>query len=150
MIRDEKKLIGQLIRHEGLRLRPYNCPAGKLTIGVGRNLDDVGITKGEAIVLLANDVTRADHDLRNIFTIYRVDIRTVNGPRYEALINVCFNIGVGSLKKFKRMFRAIRAENWIAASIELLDSKYADDVGRRAVELSNQLRTGEYQDVENC
>ena len=45
-----------LIYHEGLRLGVYRCPAGKLTIGVGRNLEDRGITEEEAYYLLRNDI----------------------------------------------------------------------------------------------
>jgi len=51
----KEKLIRQLREHEGLRLPPYHCPAGKLTIGIGRNLGDKGITEKEAVMLLEND-----------------------------------------------------------------------------------------------
>jgi hypothetical protein len=52
------RLQKQLIRHEALRLKPYRCSADKLTIGIGRNLDDVGITEEEAYFLLGNDISR--------------------------------------------------------------------------------------------
>ena len=55
---DKTRLTKQLIIHEGLKLEPYQCTAGKLTIGVGRNLDDVGITKEEATYMLENDIAR--------------------------------------------------------------------------------------------
>ena len=51
-----ERIKEQLVRHEGLRLKPYRCTAGKLTIGIGRNLDDCGISKTEAYVLLENDI----------------------------------------------------------------------------------------------
>ncbi len=50
------RIKAQLIRHKGLKLKPYRCTAGKLTIGVGRNLDDCGISQTEAYVLLENDI----------------------------------------------------------------------------------------------
>ena len=51
-----KRLKDMLIRHEGLKLKPYLCTAGKLTIGVGRNIQDRGITYQEAMMLLENDI----------------------------------------------------------------------------------------------
>jgi len=50
-----KKIADQITTHEGLRLKPYHCPAGKLTIGIGRNLEDKGITEKEALMLLENE-----------------------------------------------------------------------------------------------
>ena len=51
-----EKLRAMLIRHEGLKLRAYLCPAGKITVGVGRNLEDAGISEKEALFLLDNDI----------------------------------------------------------------------------------------------
>jgi len=66
----QKKLTDQLIKHEGLRLKPYHCPAGKLTIGVGRNLEDKGITEEEAVMLLENDIQECLKDLGTIFQAF--------------------------------------------------------------------------------
>ena len=62
-----EKLTAQLTKHEGLRLKPYHCPAGKLTIGIGRNLEDKGITEKEAVMLLENDIHECIEDLKTIF-----------------------------------------------------------------------------------
>ena len=62
-----KKIKDQLIQHEGLKLKPYQCPAGRLTIGVGRNLEDKGITEKEAVMLLENDIQECLEDLKTIF-----------------------------------------------------------------------------------
>ena len=62
-----KKLANQLIKHEGLRLTPYRCPAGRLTIGIGRNLEDKGITEKEAVMLLKNDIQECIENLKTIF-----------------------------------------------------------------------------------
>ena len=48
-----------LIADEGIRLKPYLCPAGKTTIGVGRNLDDVGITEAEAMITTSPELRRS-------------------------------------------------------------------------------------------
>ena len=60
---NKETLIEQLMRHEGFRTKPYRCSAGKLTIGYGRNLDDKGITKAEAFMMLKNDIEEAYLDL---------------------------------------------------------------------------------------
>mgnify|MGYP006208816685 CR=1 FL=1 len=52
-------------RDEGLRLKPYRCTADKLSLGYGRNLDDVGISEDEAEYLLANDIRRVVAELYN-------------------------------------------------------------------------------------
>ena len=140
-----EKIKKQLIRHEGLKLKPYYCPAGKLTIGVGRNLEDRGISKTEAMVMLEADIKTARSDVEFILDHYNVQAWKVNAAREGALVNVAFNIGRRSLLGFRKMFVAIRFDDWDKAADELLDSKYAEDVGGRAVELADQLRSGKYQ-----
>jgi lysozyme len=67
MSRFKEKMIHQVTRHEGLRLKPYLCPAGKLTIGIGRNLEGKGITEQEAVMLLENDIQECLDDLKPLF-----------------------------------------------------------------------------------
>ena len=140
-----EKLKEQLIRHEGLRLKPYRCPAGKLTIGVGRNIEDRGITKAEAMAMLENDIAGARGDVGMLLEQFGIDAWRLSQPRKDALTNMAFNLGSRRLAGFKKMFAAIRDGNYDLAAAEMLDSKYADDVGQRAVELANQLSSGEYQ-----
>jgi len=141
---DRHLLVAQLIRHEGMRLRLYQCPAGKTTIGVGRNLEANGIREAEALFMLKLDIAEAEHAVRNLLHGQRISLDSVIGPRFDALVNVCFNIGPGSLRGFKRMFAAIRAGDWDQAGAELLNSRYAIEVGQRAYELAAQLILGEY------
>ena len=61
------RLHEMLIRHEGLRLKPYRDTVGKLTVGVGRNLDDVGITREEALMLLNNDIAEVRREVKRAF-----------------------------------------------------------------------------------
>ena len=83
-----QRLLDQLIRHEGLRLKPYRCTAGKLTIGVGRNLDDNGITRKEAQSLLANDVNRAEAEVMRIVPQFHA----LDEVRQAVLIDMLFNV----------------------------------------------------------
>lgn len=135
---DLKRLYDDLIRHEGLRLKPYRCTAGKLTIGVGRNLDDVGISPAEALMMLKNDVDAlmADLELREIIAPH-------NEVRQEVLVNMAFNMGVPRLKGFKKMLAALQRMDYEEAARQALDSKWAKQVGGRAIELAEKLRTGE-------
>jgi len=134
------ELRDQLIRHEGLRLKPYLCTAGKLTIGIGRNLDDVGITKEEALHLLDNDLMRVVHEAHRHFPV----IEVMDSARADIIYNMLFNMGVSRLRQFKKMWAAIEKQDWDEAAKEMLDSRWADQVGMRANELAKQMRTGEY------
>jgi lysozyme len=136
----------QLIRHEGLRLRPYKCSAGKITIGVGRNIEDRGITEAEAMVMLENDIAGARADVDSLLDEFGIRKWELNQVRLDALTNMAFNLGRKRLSGFKKMFAAIKDGNFDLAAAEVLNSKYARDVGQRAVELSNQLSSGKYQD----
>ena len=135
---NRKQLFDQLERHEGLKLKPYTDTVGKLTIGVGRNLDDVGISHGEAMLMLSNDVEVAEKELRQRFPI----VKQLDETRYHVLINMCFNMGVTRLAGFQKMWFAIEAQDWPKAALEMLDSKWARQVGNRAIELSTQMREG--------
>jgi len=134
------ELRDQLIKHEGLRLKPYLCTAKKLTLGIGRNLDDVGITKEEALYLLDNDIMRVVREAHYHFPV----IETLDTVRADVIYNMLFNMGVSRLRQFKKMWTALEAQDWDKAADEMLDSKWAYQVGYRANELANQMRTGEY------
>lgn len=130
--------LDQLTRHEGLKLKPYRDTVGKLTIGVGRNLDDVGISVDEAMLLLDNDLDKAEQELQARFPI----TRHMTGPRYYALVNMAFNLGITRLAKFQRMWQAIGDDDWDRAAAEALDSKWARQVGTRAQEIAEMMRRG--------
>jgi len=132
------KLIPMIKRHEGFRLKPYRCTAGKLTIGYGRNLDDVGINEIEAEFLLSSDVRQATNDTQDIFP----EILEYSQNRQMALINMCFNLGKTRLKKFKCMIMAIEKGYWETAADEAMDSRWYKQVGIRAVEIVDLLRRG--------
>ena len=135
------KIEEQLIRDEGLRLKPYFDTVGKLTIGIGRNLDDKGISEEEAKTLLKNDIKECEVQVLNALSW----AFTMNLPRYAVLLNMCFNLGINGLLQFKNALAAMESEQWEKAATEMLDSKWAAQVGDRAVRLSKQMTTGEWQ-----
>jgi len=129
----------QLVRHEGLRLKPYRCTAGKLTIGIGRNLDDCGISQSEAYVMLINDIMNCEKQLQaRIPDIYN----KLDEVRKSVLLNMCFNLGINGLLGFKNTLAFIQAGDWERAANNMLVSKWAKQVGRRAIELSELMRKG--------
>ncbi len=135
------KLLEQLIRHEGMELKPYKCTSDKLTIGVGRNLQDVGITKEEALVLLENDVKNVEQQLKH----YMPWSETLDPVRLAALINFVFNVGIGTALKFENAMAALKQSDYDTAAAELLNSRWSTQVGSRAQELATQMRTGSWQ-----
>lgn len=135
-----KEIFKLLIHHEGVRLKPYRCPAGKLTIGVGRNLDDVGISKEEAYELLKHDISRAATDLFATFPW----VKTLDEPRMGALVDMTFNMGISRLKTFKKFTNFMKNKDFKAAVAEMLDSKWAFQVGDRAKRLAQMVDRGEW------
>lgn len=135
----EDNLIKMLVTHEGLRLKPYLCTSGKLTIGVGRNLDDVGITEEEALYLLKNDVVRVLQELQDNL-LYWEDLIAV---RKEVLADMCFNLGLARFLRFRKMLAALDQKNYIEAAAEMLDSRWAQQVGQRAQTLAQMMRNGQ-------
>jgi len=133
------ELLAQLKKHEGFRSKPYLCTAGKLTIGYGRNLDDVGIDQSEADNLLRNDVYAAIRELDRYPWAAELD-----QVRFDAMVNFMFNVGANTFAKFEKMIAAMESKNYERASMELMDSLYAKQVGNRAVDVSYMIEVGEY------
>lgn len=131
-----------LKKHEGVKYELYKCTADKWTIGVGRNLEDVGISEDEADYLLQNDIERTIK-LMDDYIPWHDDLDLV---RHEALTNFVFNVGIGTAMKFKKAMAALEEQDYDTAANEMLDSAWAKQVGNRAIEVTEMIRTGEYQD----
>jgi len=134
------KLIQQLKLHEGFRSKPYKCTADKLTIGYGLNLD-AGIDGELAEIILNHQVSK----LRSRFESEEWYNSIDSQARKDALVNMAFNIGVSGTLKFAKMFNAITLRDYHQAASEMLDSKWAKQVGSRATELAEQMRSGQYK-----
>lgn len=132
-------LIDQLRRDEGVKLKPYRDTVGKLTIGTGRNLDDLGISEEESDILLANDIDRVRKQLAP-YQWYSL----LDPVRQGAIENMTFNIGLGSLLHFPHLLSALANQDWTSAAREMADSVWAKEVGDRALRLEHQILTGEW------
>lgn len=137
---DDYAALRLLIREEeGLRLKPYTDTAGRLTIGYGRNLTDVGISQLEASDLLEADLTRAVTDLNQEFPF----VMKLDGVRQIVLTDMAFNLGIARLKTFVKMLAFVQAGKFYEAAQEMLSSQWADQVGARATRLASAMASGE-------
>jgi lysozyme len=129
------KIKTMLVRHEGLVCHLYQCKADKTSIGVGRNLSDVGITEDEAMYLLNNDIKRTTDDLDKNYGAWI----TFPAEARMVCIDLVFNLGITGFMKFKKTRQLMELGMWLEASEELLDSRYATQLPNRSAYNSRQL-----------
>ena len=156
-----ENFIEKLIAHEGLELQVYKDTLGIDTIGIGRNLEDRGITKEElddldiptidhiyeygiteadAVYLATNDVQIVEEELVRAHPC----VDSLDAVRQLIVIDMAFNMGVPRLNKFKNMWAAIHDEDYPTAAKEMLDSRWARQVKGRATKLANAMHNGEF------
>lgn len=128
----------QIMADEGFSTKLYKCTAGKWSIGVGRNLEDRGISKAEGLFLLEGDLLIAEKDVKTLFPTFH----ELSDNRKAVLINMAFNLGAERLAGFKNFRHCVEARNFEAAASEMLESKWAGQVGQRAQRLAEQMRIG--------
>ena len=141
-----EQLLAMLKRHEGVESHAYECSEGKITVGVGRNIDSeggIGLSDEEIEFLLKNDIERCIIELSSEYDWF-VDLDDI---RKDAMVDIAFNLGITRLRLFKRALAAMAEGNYKQAATEFLDSKWAKQVGGRALELSDMISSGEYADV---
>ena len=132
-----EQLRAELIADEGVRLKPYKCTAGRTTIGIGRNLDDVGISKEEALRLLDADIDRVFADLDRELPWWRSRPESTQ----RAMSNMCFQLGINGLLEFKRMLACLHAGDYEGAKRHGLDSKWArEDSPERAKRVTEMFQ----------
>ena len=158
---DRFKLMKKLIAHEGLRLNVYKDSLGIDTIGIGRNLQDrgiskeeldeldipsikhvyeYGITEADAIFLAENDVQIVEDELVRAHSC----VEELDAVRQLVLIDMAFNLGVPRLCKFKKMWAAVHAKQFDIAAKEMLDSRWARQVKSRSTKLAHAMHHGEF------
>jgi len=127
-----------LERHEGYRADIYLDTEGNPTGGIGHHFA-VGSTLPDHIwrKIFWNDVYVAHQEYEKL----GIDL---DDARRDVLVNMIFNMGLPTLLKFKRFLAAVRRGDWGAARLEMLDSRWARQVGNRALELAEMMKTGEY------
>lgn len=127
-------------RYEGLNLHLYTCPTGHLTIGYGHNLEN-GISPQTAAFILQEDMQNAQKAVEKEWAWWK----ELNEVRQFVLTDMCFNMGLAKLRTFKKFLSAARRGDYTAAASEMLNSRWAVQVGYRARELAEMMQTGEYK-----
>ena len=125
-------LIDTIKRHEGFRAIPYQCSSGVWTIGYGFT----SLTKYESDVILKIKVDNLRVDLAPV-------IEPLSPARQDVIINMAYNLGLNGVMGFRKMWLAIHNKDFARAADEMLKSKWADQVGARAIELSEIMSKGE-------
>lgn len=158
IIIDDETCIQRLVVNEGIKLKSYRCPAGYVTIGIGRNLDlnpltqeelaYVGhncrtffISKDQAFYLCRNDIKRVKEQLDKELPWWR----DLNTDRQFVMIDLCYNMGIKKLLGFQKTLQSIATGYYIKAGEQLLQSLYAKQVGKRARRNAECLQTGVYK-----
>ena len=138
-----ERLVKMLKLHEGVRNHVYVCTAGYETIGVGRNISEsgLGLTDEEINILLMNDIERVKKELSSSFSWF-VDLDEI---RQNAIIDMCFNLGLSRLNQFVKALDGMASKDYDKAADEFMDSRWSQQVGQRAVTVTEMIRTGEYQ-----
>jgi lysozyme len=148
---EETVIQNLLIEDEGMELLPYfdccgkffrkcDCnPQGKLTIGIGRNIEDIGISENEAIGLLLNDIERVTSLIEKSFPWFE----KLSTPRRIVIVCMVFNMGLNGVKEFEKMIRCIESGDFECAAQQMLDSDWASQVKNRAVRLAQIMKTGQ-------
>jgi len=134
---DTAAIVADLKRDEGLRLKCYTDTTGHVSIGFGRNLTDIGISEFEAECMLERDIARAMDGLDAGLSWWR------NMPELwqRGLVNMTFCLGITGLLGFRKMLDALRSGDGELAAMECLASKYAKQVGERAVRIAELYRS---------
>ena len=135
-----KNLREMIKRHEGVETNAYKCSQNKTTIGVGRNIDPdggIGLSEAEIDYLLNNDINRCIGELSGF-----VWFPDLNQERQNAIIDMVFNLGITRFKGFKNAIYAMSKSDFDTAADEFYDSRWAKQVGNRAIEICEMIRKG--------
>lgn len=132
---DYNLIKSELIVDEDKRNFLYPDTVGKWTIGIGRNIEDNGLSDGEVDYLFRNDVLRVTKELDDNLPWWR----NLSEVRQRVVFNMCFNMGITKYLKFKNTLKAIQEARWGDAKIGMIKSKWHKDVGQRAIRLEYMM-----------
>ena len=144
MTPNDKLLIEELKRDEGVRYSPFLDSEGIKTVGVGHNLEahplelSYPLTNEQVNQILADDLVRVFSGLDRKIGWWR----NLSYARQRVLANMAINLGVDGLLGFRRMILAVDRGHYDQAAREMLNSKWATQVFGRAVRLAKMMAEG--------
>lgn len=130
-----ESLTDMLIRHEGLRMRPYQDSLGNWTVGVGHLMSNP-LSFRAVMTILADDIDAAKNDCLHAFPWFA----DLDETRQAAIINMRFNMGLPRLQRFVKFLKAMELGDYDTAAKEMLDSLWSKQVGKRAQELASMIQ----------
>jgi len=133
----KSKLKHLVVTHEDYRKYPYVDSVGRISIGIGYNLSDRGISDKWINSQYEADVAFFYQELSDTFPWFG----SLNDARKIALIDMCF-MGFKKFCEFKLMLRAFCIRDYKTAAFELLHSEWAKEVKGRAIDLAKIIETG--------
>lgn len=157
---DRKALALALERDEKRMMRLYLDPLGILTGGVGHafghvpvpeiaraalrapGVMDKELSDDEVNLWLEQDIAAAERDVKHLAMLRNVDFDMLSDERQAVLMNMTFNLGSTRLGGFVQMWAALAARQYDEAARQMLDSKWAAQVGARAQRLADRMRRG--------
>jgi lysozyme len=142
-----------LKRHEGYRAKVYKCPAGKDTIGYGLNIEANPLKLSDSEIkrlrTSGTNQVEAEYYLKLVCNQIEAQLQRrltwfadLDSNTKFVMINMSYNLGVEGLLEFKKTLGLIEKGQYSQASVEMLNSKWAKQVGNRSKELSTILKTG--------
>lgn len=137
-------LFDLIKKHEGLKLKPYKDSVGKLTIGIGRNLDDVGISEAEANQMCFDDIHKVEDQCMRELSFYS----GLSDIRRMVIVDMVFNMGMETFKTFHNAISSLQGGDYELVALRMLESKWAQQVGDRAIELSYMMKNNDFRPEE--
>jgi len=141
-----EKLREQLKIDEGVKYEVYLDHLGYKTFGIGHLVvagddeygADVGYKVSEERVnaVFDTDVEKYISESKKVFP----DLEDLPEEAQQVIVNMCFNMGAPRLGKFKKFIAAVNDGNWNTAAVEMMDSRWATQVGARAERLRDRIK----------
>lgn len=126
-----------LRQEEGKKLRLYRCTAGKLTIGIGYNIEDRGLPDD-----IVEELFRRDLDALRRSCLGVPEYAGLDPVRQGVIERMVFQMGTDGVIAFKGFRGALKLTAWKLASDEMLDSKWARQTPARARREADRMLRG--------
>ena len=139
-----ERLMESVKKHEGYRNKVYLDTLGKRTVGVGHLCvedfweDDKEYEERFLMDILAEDLQNAIKGARELKEEY--DCTDIDEIAQEIIVEMVFQLGKTGVSKFKNMWKALAEKNYIGASYEMLDSRWAKQTPNRAKAMADLMK----------
>lgn len=133
-------LIDRIKQEEGFRSHPYKDSRGILTLGYGFNIDPSGpgLSEEESSAVLQIKLNK----VKEALLVALPWTSSLDSVRFDVLQDMAYNMGLAGLLQFKNTLAMVKAGNYSGAAAGMLQSRWAQQVGQRAVNLAKMMESG--------